>query len=134
MEITSFESLLAVAHSQSEPQRLLFVFAGSGLPDHATAEQRGQFEAGEGGELTPLMCVDKSVDELHGFDALVAEAALAGPSWAIVFTAALSGRDGHPPGSDDARAPLQHMVDSIKAGRLEGMLPFDRRGDPVSFV
>ena len=51
----------------------------------------------------------------------------------IVFTAALSGRYGVPPTSADAEAPLQHMVDSIKAGQLEGMLPFDRHGDPVQF-
>ena len=30
------------------------------LPAGASAEQRAQFGAGEGGELAPLMCVDKS--------------------------------------------------------------------------
>ena len=55
------------------------------------------YEAGEGGELAPLMCVDKAAAALAGFDALCAEAAQAGPPWAIVFTAALSGRNGQPP-------------------------------------
>jgi len=134
MDITSFDDLLLAARRESEPQRLLFVFAGAELPDVATAVQRAQFAAGEGGELAPLMCLDRSAAELSGFSALTAEAALAGPPWTIVFTAALSGRYGIPPTSVDAEAPLQHMVDSIKAGRLDGMLPFDRNGDPVQFV
>lgn len=134
MDITSFDDLLLAARSEPEPQRLLFVFTGAELPAGATAAQRAQFDAGEGGELAPLMCVDRSAAELSGFSALAAEAALAGPPWAIVFTAALSGRYGIPPTSVDAEAPLQHMVDSIKAGRLDGMLPFDRHGDPVQFA
>jgi hypothetical protein len=134
MDITSFDDLLEAARSEPEPQRLLFVFAGAELPAGATTAQRAQFDAGEGGELAPLMCVDRSAAELSGFAALAAEAALAGPPWAIVFTAALSGRYGIPPTSVDAEAPLQHMVDSIKAGRLDGMLPFDRHGDPVHFA
>jgi hypothetical protein len=131
MEITNFADLLAAARRQPEPQRLLFVFAGAELPANATAEQRAQFEAGEGGELAPLMCVDKSVDELDGFDALAAEAAQAGPPWAIVFTAALAGRHGRVPSREEAAAPLQIMVDSVKAGRLDGMLAFNRHGVPV---
>jgi hypothetical protein len=133
MNITHFNDLLQAARAQPEPQRLLFVFAGAELPADASAEQRRQFEAGEGGELAPLMCVDKSPDELAGFDALVAEAAQAGPPWAIVFTAALAGRAGVAPTSVDAEAPLRRMVDAIKAGRIDDLLPFDRQGDPVRF-
>lgn len=134
MEITNFDDLLQAARQQPEPQRLLFVFAGAELPDNATALQRAQFDAGEGGELAPLMCVDKAPAELSGFAAFAAEAARAGPPWSIVFAAAVSGRGGVPPTSRDAEAPLQRMVDAIKSGRLEGLLPFDRRGEPVSFA
>lgn len=133
MDITRFDDLIQAARAQPEPQRLLFVFAGAELPADASAEQRRQFEAGEGGELTPLMCVDKAADELVSFDALAAEAARAGPPWAIVFSAALSGRGGVAPTSLEAEAPLQRMVDAIKAGRLDGLLPFDRHGDAVRF-
>ena len=133
MNITNFDDLLQAARAQPEPQRLLFVFAGAELPADASAEQRRQFEAGEGGELAPLMCVDKSPDELAGFDALAVEAAQAGPPWAIVFTAALAGRAGVAPTSTDAEAPLQRMVDAIKSGRIDGFLAFDRQGDPVRF-
>lgn len=134
MNITSFSHLLQVAKRQPEPQRLLLVFAGADLPDSASPEQRAQFANGEGGELSPLMCVHKTVDELQDFDALVGEAAEAGPPWAIVFTTALSGRGGKMPTPLDAQAPLQQMVDSIKAGRLDGMLPFNRRGEPVNLA
>jgi hypothetical protein len=131
MDIACFDDLLRAARAQPEPQRLLFVFAGAEMPERPTAAQRAAFEAGEGGALAPLMCVDKDAAELAGFEALAAEAARAGPPWAIVFTAALSGRGSLPPAGHETDAALQHMVDSIKAGRLDGMLPFDRSGEPV---
>jgi hypothetical protein len=134
MNIECFDDLLQAARAQAEPQQLLFVFAGAELPAGASAVQRANFDAGEGGELAPLMCVDKAPGELAGFDALCAEAARAGPPWSIVFTAALSGRDGKPPSAVDTDAALQHMVDAIKAGRLDGMLPFNRAGEPVHFA
>lgn len=131
MEIASFDDLLRAARAQPQPQRLLFVFAGAALPAGATAAQRAEFEAGEGGELTPLMCVDKAPGEIADFAALAAESTQAGPPWAIMFAAALSGRDGRAPTAADAEAPLQRMVESIKNGRIDGMLPFDRNGVPV---
>ena len=131
MEIASFDDLLRAARTQPQPQRLLFVFAGAELPGDASAQQRAEFAAGVGGELTPLMCVDKAPEEIAGFAELAAESAQAGPPWAIVFAAALSGRDGRAPTAGDAEAPLQRMVDNIKSGRIDGMLPFDRRGVPV---
>lgn len=131
MNIASFDDLLQAARMQSQPQQLLFVFAGAELPAGASAAQRALFDAGVGGELAPLMCVDKLASTLPDFEALCAEAAQAGPPWAIVFTAALSGRGGLPPSAADTDAALQHMVGVIKAGRLEGLLPFNRAGEPV---
>jgi hypothetical protein len=131
MDIASFGDLLQAARAQTQPQQLLFVFAGAVLPDGFSAAQRAEFEAGEGGELAPLMCVDKPAAAVAGFDALCAEAAQAGPPWAIVFTAALSGRDGRLPPAAQVDAALDTMVDAIKAGRLDGLLPFNRAGEPV---
>ena len=131
MNITNFDDLLQAARTQHEPQQLLFVFAGAELPAGASAAQRAQFQAGEGGELAPLMCVDKLASALASFEALCAEAARAGPPWAIVFTAALAGLGGQPPSAADTDAALQHMVAAVKAGRLEGLLPFNRAGEPV---
>lgn len=131
MEIESFDDLLRAARLQAEPQRLLFVFAGAELPAGASAAQRAQFDAGEGGELAPLMCVDKAADDLASFAALCAEAARAGPPWAIVFTAALAGRGAKPPSAGEVDAALQRMVEDVKAGRIHAMLPFNRAGEPV---
>jgi hypothetical protein len=133
MTIASFDDLLRSASRQAEPQRLLFVFTSAGLPDDATPEQRARFQVGEGGTLTPLVCVDKAPDELPSFNALLEESRGAGPSWDIVFVAALSGSAGRSPTSTDAEAPLQRMVESIKSGRIGSFIPFDVHGQPVSF-
>ena len=131
MDISSFDDLLRAASAQSEPQRLLFVFAHAVLPDDSTPEQRARFEAGEGGALAPLMAVDKTPEEVGTFAALVEESLQFAPDWALVFVASLSGRAGRPPTSEEADQPLQRMIGSIKAGSFGSFIPFDRRGDPV---
>jgi hypothetical protein len=131
MDITHFNDLLSAARQQDHPQRLLLVFAGASLPANATAEQRAAFEAGESGELAPLMCVDKDPATLADFAALVAEAAIAGPAWALVFAAALSGQGRLPPADSQVDAALQRMVEAVKSGQLAGLVPFDRQGHAV---
>jgi hypothetical protein len=133
LAIACFDDLLRAARQQTEPQRLLFVFAGAELPDDCTPEQRAHFAAGAGGTLAPLMCVDKSADEMETFAELVAESRTAGPEWAIVFVAGLAGRAGRAPTSKDAEVPMQRMVDAIKTGSLDSFIPFDRKGRPVLF-
>ena len=133
MTISSFDDLLRAARQQAEPQRLLFVFCAAGAPDDATAEQRTRFQAGQGGTLTPLMCVDKAPDALASFGALLEEARSFGQAWDIVFAAAMSGTAGRPPTPEQAQAPLQRMVASIKAGSIGSFLPFDTAGMPVQF-
>lgn len=132
MTISTFDDLLAAARAQPTAQRLLLVFAGAELPGNASAEQRAAFAQGHGGELTPLMCVDKSVDEIASFAALADEARRAGPPWAIVFAAALSGTDGIPPDRTAAEMPLRRMVECVRAGELDGMVPFDTTGAAVA--
>jgi hypothetical protein len=131
MSLASFSDLLAQARQQTQPQRLLFVFAGAELPDDATPSQRAAFAAGHGGALAPLMCADKTPDELADFETLVADSEQFGPPWAIVFVAAMSGQGGVPPSSTQAEAPLQKMVEAIKGGQIGAYLPFNREGLPV---
>ena len=131
MDINNFNDLLQAARAQPEPQRLLFVFAGAELPDDSTAEQREDFEAGRGGALVPLACVDRAPHELASFASLTDEAREFLDDWKLVFVAAMSGRNGRAPTSEDARKPLQHMVESIKAGTIRAYLPFDAQGHPV---
>ncbi len=133
MNISSFDDLLRAAREQSEPQRLLFVFANAVLPDDSKPEQRARFEAGQGGALAPLMSVDKTPEALGTFAALVEESSQFGCDWAIVFVASLSGRDGRAPTSEEADRALQRMIESIKTGLFGSFIPFDRQGQPMLF-
>jgi hypothetical protein len=134
MNIASFADLLQAARAQPQPQRLLFVFASAGVPDDATPGQRARFEAGEGGTLTPLMCVDKTPEELPSFEALLEESRSFGQHWDIVFVAALGGTGGQSPTTAQAEEPLQRMVESVKSGRIGSLLPFNAQGEPVQFT
>jgi len=131
MNIENFNDLLVMARAQPTSQRLLFVFVGVELPEDATPEQREHFEAGHGGALVPLMCVDKTPQELESFVTLQSEATQFGQPWALVFAAALSGAGSSAPTSADADGPLQAMVEAIKRGDIDGYIPFDTHGNTV---
>lgn len=131
MNIATFDDLLSAARTQPQPQRLLFVFAGIELPDDASPAERAGFERGEGGALVPQMCVDKTPDEIVSFEQFKQEAREMGPDWGMVFAAALSGRAGRAPTSEDAEKPLQDMVEAIRLGRLQAFIPFNPEGEAV---
>jgi hypothetical protein len=133
LSISSFDDLLRAARQQPEPQRLLFVFMGAELPDDSTPEQRRRFAAGAGGALVPLMCVDRTPDELTTFATLAEESRTSGPEWTIVFVAGLAGQGGRALTHHEAEEPLQRMVEATKAGSHGGFVPFDRDGRPVLF-
>jgi hypothetical protein len=122
MDLNHFDDLLATARNEPEPQRLLLVFAAAELPRDASAAEREAFERGEGGALAPVLCVDKRPEEIASFEALRQESAATGIDWQIAFVAALSGRGGHPPNSDEAVQPLRLMVEQIKGGRIARFL------------
>ncbi|CAM3481030.1 ribonucleotide reductase subunit alpha [Halomonas lysinitropha] len=128
MAISCFADLLDEARSQPEPQRLLFVFTRAELPDHPNEVQRRRFEQGEGGVLTPVVCVDKAPETLSDMAALVAESRETGADWDIVFVAALAGEDAQA----QAEQHLNRMVESLKMGNISQFLAFDRQGEAVS--
>ena len=132
MNIAHFDDLLQAARSQPQPQRLLMVFVAAQLPPDASAAQRADHQAGAGGELEPLMCVDKSPQELADFAGLAAEAQAQHPGWALVFAGALSGVGGQAPAEAVVDAALERMLESVRAGRLSGLIPFDRQGQAVN--
>ena len=134
MDISSFDDLLRAARLQPQPQRLLFVFAGAGVPDDCTPEQRARFVEGSGGELTPLYAVDKAPEALESFAALARESQQFGSGWSIVFAASLSGRGDRAPTDDAAGRSLDLMVERIKRGEIDALIPFDRQGQPVRFT
>ena len=135
MDITTFDDLLLAARQQPDPQRLLLVFAGASLPPDASAAQRAEFEAKQqGGELAPLMCVDKDPLALASFAALAAEAKTLGPPWMLVFAGALAGQAPLPPSESQVEAALEQMVEAVRVGDLVPYLAFDREGHAVTLV
>jgi hypothetical protein len=131
MQITHFNEFLALARTQDEPQRLLFVFAARELPLQATPGQKKRFDAGQGGTLAPVICVDKTVDELSDFAALAKESQQTGQPWDMVFVAALAGRDGAAPSSSDVERTLRTMIDAVHRGAIERFVSFDSQGRAV---
>ena len=130
--IRNYNDLIQAARSQPEPQRLLFVFCRAELPEDASAQERAAFDQGQGGALVPVICVDKSVEEAGDFSRLAEESRATGEHWDMVFVAAMSGRAGQAPTSDDVQQPLAMMVESIRLGHLGSFLPLDSSGRPVA--
>lgn len=130
--ISSYTDLLKAADAEPAPQRLLFVFCRAELPDEASEAEKDAFARGEGGALTPVVCVDKAPEEVSDFGALVEESQQTGQDWNVVFVAAMSGRGGMKPSSDEAQQPLTMMVESIRLGHVGNYLPLDRNGQAVS--
>ncbi len=134
MNIASYADLISAACAQAEPQRLLFVFVRAELPDDATAAQKTEFAAGEGGALAPVLCIDKLPAEQPSFEGLVLESQSTGIDWHLVFVTSMSGRAGIAPGGDEADQALKMMVESVKQGSIGNFLAFDRSGTVVSLA
>jgi hypothetical protein len=133
-DTTEFASLLKAAAKEPQPQRLLFVFLQPVLPPDHTPEEARRFAAGQGGALDPVVCVDKTPDELTTFADLVAESEQMGADWKIVLIAALAGENGVAPTSDQAEQALNVMLETVKDGRPLGhFLAFNRAGESVNF-
>lgn len=104
------------------------------LPEDHGAEEAVRFHSGQGGQLQPVMCVDKTLEELGTFTELVSEARNMEQEWHIVLVACLSGRNGVMPSSDDATQPLQVMQTTVEnGGDLSNYIAFDRDGTPIRF-
>ncbi len=133
MEIATFDDLLRMATQQPAPQRLLLVFCQAELPDEATARQKAEFHAGEGGMLVPVASVDKFPEALGSFANLSAEALQQGIAWDILFVAAMDRTEDEGP-QQIARVDqtLEAMVSAVKAAQVGAFLPFDAAGAVVA--
>ncbi|MBW7470972.1 ribonucleotide reductase subunit alpha [Marinobacter sp. M216] len=130
--ISNYSDLVQTSLAQVDAQRFLFVFCRAELPEDASAEEKDAFQRGEGGALTPVICVDKTPEEAPDFATLVEESRSTGQDWDMVFVAAMSGRGGMEPSSDEAKQPLTMMVESIRLGHISNYLPLNTRGEAVS--
>ncbi len=129
MNIASYGDLLSAAKAQPQPQRLLFVFTRAELPADAGQAEQERFAARQGGSLAPVMCVDKSPQDVASFADLVSESQTTGQDWDVVFVASMGGRNGRPPTQAEADEPIKMMVSAIKGGQVGGFLAFNREGD-----
>lgn len=135
MSISNFEDLLQAASQQPDPQRMLFVFVEKGLPENPPADKVENFQAGSGGTLTPVVCVDKAVAEVSSFADLVKESEATGQHWDIVLVACMAGKNGVAPSASEVDQGLDMMVNAVKSGsKLSRFLAFDRAGDPLQFA
>ncbi len=132
--MANFDDFLRVAGQQIEPQRLLFVFAAAQLPDEHTEDEAQRFAQGQGGTLSPIMYVDKALNEVPDFDTLKRESLQMGREWQIVFVGALDGHNGVMLSTKQAEQPLELMVKHIENGEVQRFLAFDQQGQTVSFV
>ena len=131
INISNYAKLLEAAGQQLEPQRILFVFTKAELPEDADQEEIARFNEGQGGALTPVMCVDKSLDELSDFSSLIEESKKTEQEWDVVFAACQAGRNGVMPTTEEAQQPMAMMVESIQQGGVARFLAFDREGNTL---
>lgn len=132
--LSSYDDFIQAAKAQDEPQRLLFVFTRVELPEQATTEQQERFQQGEGGNLEPVLCVDKLPEEIASLEALIAESEQTGLTWDIAFAASMSGLLGHAPTTEQAEQPLTMMVESIKGGTVANFIAFNRAGELLQIL
>jgi hypothetical protein len=123
------------AQQQVEPQRLLFVFLRTSLPEDHDDQEARDFHARRGGQLQPLMCVDKALEELGDFADLVAESEQMEQDWHIVLVACMSGSNGMAPSAEHIEQALNRMLHSVHSGGdLSRYMAFDRDGTPLQFT
>lgn len=126
MEITNFKDLVEVAKNQTEPQRLLFLFA------KATAMKNAVQTLHHSGTIDPVMCVDKLPEEITSFAALVEEADSISTKWDFVFISSMSGANGKAPTSRDADTHLSTMSNNLAYGRnIASYVVLDRMERPI---
>lgn len=123
--VSNFQSLITAAKQQSQPQRLLFLFAKAETEEDMKSNQQR-------GTLAPLMCVDKLPEELSTFADFSDEADSISPDWDFMLAVGLSGQNGKAPSSEDAEPFLNQMVSNLTAGQdLTQYVIFDREDNPV---
>ena len=124
--ISMFNDLLDMSREQTDPQRLLFLFAETKQSNKSRKQQDKK------GTITPTMVVDKLPEELSNFNALVAEADSISKNWDFVFIASLSGDHKGPPSSEDAEPFLNAMTNDVTSGkRIHRYVVFDREENPI---
>lgn len=135
MYISSYEDLLNVANEQAEPQRLLFVFSGAEKPGEITSNRRVKEselnDTRKGGDLTPVLCLDKLASELGKFTDLIETSVPAELNWDIVFVAGASENPDIEESRIETEQIFKGMTKLIEEGSIGRFLAFNRKGEIV---
>jgi hypothetical protein len=124
-----FKDLLSKTAEQTEPQRLMFLFA------NAEAKNAKKSKKHQQGTITPVMCVDKLAEELSTFADLVNEADSIEKQWNFVFIASLSGENGQPPTTEQAEPYLNQMANDVESGNnVSRYIILDRNEQPIELA
>jgi hypothetical protein len=131
--ISDFDGLVGAARTQPRAQRLLFVFVRTSLQKDASAAERARYEAGKGGALLPLFCVDFGAHQVESFQRLATQADEQSTEWDKVLVACID-----EPNAGQAEPHVDHALKSMIArvhagGDLSGYLCFARDGTPLLF-
>jgi len=122
---SNFKKMVDAAEAQDQPQRLLIMLAKSEI-------ETDDKEKGMAGTITPVICVDKTPDEITTFKDFVAEADSINPDWDMMFIAGLAGENDEMPTPEEADPILNKMVNDLMSGQdLSRYLVLDRNEDPV---
>lgn len=117
--------MIDTAEAQDQPQRLLIMLAKSEI-------EANDKEKGMSGTITPVICVDKTPDEITTFEDFVTEADSINSDWDMMFIAGLSGENNVMPTPEEADPILNKMVSDLMSGQdLSRYLVLDRNEDPV---
>ena len=127
--IKMFKELLTMTQEQSNPQRLLLLFA------KAEASNTKKSKKHQRGTISPVMCVDKLPEEISTFATLVKEADAINKDWDFIFIASLSGEEGQAPSTEDAEPFLNKMANDIETGNGMGRyVIFDGDEKPIELA
>ena len=113
---------------------MLFVFTKAESPEGPSKHEVELFNAGKGGVLTPIMCVDKSLDDLNDFSDLAKEAEQMSKDWKVVFVGCLDGKVGEKLNNEKIDNSLKDMVQGIQQGMVSRYLAFDNYGELIQFA
>lgn len=128
-----YNELLTMIRRQTEPQRILLVFAKrqSREAQEAREEQVSLTEKPDF-TITPVMYVDKMPDKIGNFSKLVTDSSKTGKNWDLVFISGVKGRNGEPPNDFETDFRMEGMVKSIQHGQIQNLLVYNRKGEPVN--
>lgn len=127
--MSMFKQVLTMSRQQTEPQRLLFLFA------ETSASRKSRKRDDKKGTITPRMVVDKLPEELTDFAALVIEADSIDKDWDFVFIAALGGDESGPPSSVEAEPFLRQMTSHVETGsNIHRYVVLDRDETPIELM